>query len=94
MAPLLRRERHRRASRMARRLKWSHDDRRVLLHRYGWVDPERVWLANIMIAMPACWTGLFGDPRAICALSYYVPNVIRFPPAADVVRQLEGSNAL
>ncbi len=53
----------------------SHNDRRIGWHYFGYVDPERVWLANIRIGSP-WWTGLFGDPRA---LSYIVPQVLKFP---------------
>ena|SRR5216684_6333559 len=62
---------------------------------FGQIDQiqERVWLANVVIGSP-WWTGLFGHPREACAVSYYVPNVIRFPPAAAVVRQLEGSKGV
>jgi hypothetical protein len=75
MLPPLPPERRRRASRTSRRHTLSHDDRRVLLHRHGYLDHERVWLANIAIGM-AFWAGLFGDPRA---LSYCVPHVLKFP---------------
>jgi hypothetical protein len=67
--------RRRRASRTSRRLTLSHDHRRIFLHRNGYLDPERLWLANIAIGMPFC-AGLFGDPRA---LSYVVPQVLKFP---------------
>jgi hypothetical protein len=62
----------------SRRWHWSHDDKRVLLHRHGYVDPQRVRFANIMIGMPVWWNGLFGDPRA---LLYCTPQVLKFPIA-------------
>jgi hypothetical protein len=76
------RDRRRRAS---RRWHWSHDDKRVILHRHGRLDPERVWQANIMIGMPVWWTGLFGDPRA---LSYVVPRILRFPERRSEIAKL------
>jgi hypothetical protein len=34
-------------------------------HCSGWVDPQRVWLANIKIGyVGGPFTGLFGDPKA------------------------------
>ena len=65
----------------------SHDERRVASYRFWPLDPERVWLANLAIGSP-WWTGLFGDPRAFWALSYYVSNVIRFPERRSEVAKL------
>jgi hypothetical protein len=48
-------------------------------HYFGWVDPERVALVNCLIGSPFS-VGLFGNPWAPCTpLSYYLPNVLRFP---------------
>src|SRR5260221_13193122 len=86
MPPLLpvRKRRAHRAWR--RRFRLYHDDRRVLLHRHGYVDPQRVRFANIMIGMPVWWNGLFGDPRA---LSYCVPQIIRFPERRSEIAKLK-----
>jgi hypothetical protein len=84
--PLLMRERRRSAS---RRWHWCHDDRRVLLHRHGCLDPERVWLANIMIALPACWTGLFGDPRALTyVVPYHGARILKFPERRSEIAKM------
>ena len=88
MAPLLGRERHHRASITSRRLTPSHDDRRVLLHRHGYIDPERVWLVNIMIALPACWTGMFGNANAALKLPYHMARIIRFPEGRSELAKL------
>jgi hypothetical protein len=63
----------------------SHDERRVATHRFGRLDLERVWLANIAIGIPAWWVGLFGDARA---LSYVVPQVLRFPERRSEIAKL------
>jgi hypothetical protein len=82
--PLLLRERGRRVPRHIA----SHDERRVAAHRFWPRDPQRLWLANIAIGWP-WWAGLFGDPRAAWALSYfYVSNVIRFPERRSEIAKL------
>jgi hypothetical protein len=65
----------------------SHDERRVAAHRFWPLDRGRVWMANIAIGSP-WWIGLFGDPRAAWALSYFVSNVITFPerPRSEIAR--------
>jgi hypothetical protein len=40
----------------------------------GYLDHERVWLANIAIGS-LWWTGLFGDPLAL----FYIAPGTRFP---------------
>jgi hypothetical protein len=77
--------RRRRASRTWRRHTLSHDDRRLILHESGYLDPERLWLANIAIAKPPWWAGLFGDPRAV---AYVVPQIIIFPERRSEIARL------
>jgi hypothetical protein len=82
--PLLR-DRRRRAS---RRWHWSHDDKRVILHRYGRLDLERVWLARIAIGN-ASWVhpfwGVFGDPTILLRYApRYTARVIKFPAKAGM----------
>jgi hypothetical protein len=85
--PLLPPMRRRRASRTSRRCGLSHNQRRIGCHHFGWTDPRRMWLANIAIGSP-WWIGLFGDPRAAWALSYFVSNLITFPerPRSEIAR--------
>jgi hypothetical protein len=66
----------------SRRWHWSHDDKRVILHRHGRLDPERVWLARIAIGN-ASWVhpfwGVFGDPTILLRYApRYTARVIKF----------------
>jgi hypothetical protein len=90
-APPLPRERRRSAS---RRWHWRHDDKRVLSHRHGRLDPERVWLVNVLIALPACWTGMFGNAHS--AMDYrprYTARIIRFPERRSDIAKLRSEIA-
>jgi hypothetical protein len=87
---LLRRERHRRASRLARRLTPSHDDRRVLLHRHGYLDPQRIWLARLAIG--EVWRpfyGIFGNAHALLNyMPYHVARILKFPERRSEIAKL------
>ena len=83
MMPPLPPVRKRRAHRAwRRRFRLYHDDRRVLLHRHGYVDRARIADANAAIGS-ASWLhlfwGVFGDPTILLHMPYHMARVIRFP---------------
>jgi hypothetical protein len=42
-----------------------------------------------MIALPARWTGLFGDPRGLSyVVPYYMARVIKFPERRSEIAKL------
>jgi len=64
----------------------SHHQRRIVQHYSGYLDPERLQLANMNIGL-AGWARLFGDPNAI-SHDHVVP-VLRFPERRSDSRSSE-----
>jgi hypothetical protein len=88
--------RRRRASRPSRWFKWGHDDRRILLHRHGYVDHARVELCCLSIG-GASWfpfAGIFGNAHAV--LNYmprYTVRILKFPERRSEIAKLRGEIA-
>ena len=93
--PPLRRRRAHRAWR--RRFRLYHDDRRVLLHRHGYVDQARLIKANAEIGN-ASWlhafAGIFGNLNdALHYLPCRVAKIIKFPERRSEIARLRAEVA-
>jgi hypothetical protein len=86
-------ERRRRTHRAwRRRFRLYHDDRRVLLHRHGYVGQERLIDANAEIGN-ASWVhpfwGVFGDPTILVRyMPLYMARIIKFPERRSEIAKI------
>jgi hypothetical protein len=48
---------------------------------------------NIMIALPACWTGMFGNAHAVLKMPYQVARILKFPERRSDIAKLRSEIA-
>jgi hypothetical protein len=58
----------------------SHNERRLMHHEGGYVDPQRLEYSRLSIgATFGPWAGILGNPCAVLHMSYPTARIIKFP---------------